>query len=168
MRIALGLGSSLGDRRTRLELTIRQLAAHPRIRVERVSRWVRTPPLRGGTARGWFLNGVALLDVEMTPHELLTICRSLEEQAGRRRARHWGDRPLDLDLLVAEGCQFSDDELTVPHPALTRRAFVLAPLQEVWPDALSPENGIVVPQEAPEPLPRVVPVGVVARRPLSA
>lgn len=152
---AIGLGASIGPRRPRLELALRQLNADPDLDLIRCSRWVRTPPLRGGTARGWFLNGVALFQVRCTAHELLDKCIALEHRAGRRRARFWGDRTLDLDVLMVEGIQIADDRLTLPHPAISKRPFVSEPLREVWPE--------IAPIAVLGALPRPVIVGAVAR-----
>ncbi|MCB9664076.1 MAG: 2-amino-4-hydroxy-6-hydroxymethyldihydropteridine diphosphokinase [Alphaproteobacteria bacterium] len=134
-RVALGLGASLGDRRATLERTVQQLAAGPRIEVVRTSRWVRSPPMRGGTAQGWFLNGVVLVRTDLEPLDLLEHCIALERAAGRRRARYWGDRPLDVDILLVEDWSSTDPRLTVPHPGLPRRPFAYWPLREVWPEA---------------------------------
>ena len=101
MKIALGLGSSLGHRRGHLERTLWQLAAKPDLTLLRTSRWYRTPPMRGGSARGFFLNGVALFESRCSPHAFMRYCVELEAAAGRRRSKHWGDRTLDLDILLA-------------------------------------------------------------------
>ena len=140
-RIAIGLGSSLGKRRSQLELALKMLNAKPGLRFVRASRWYLTPPLAGGTARCPFINGVALFEAEISAQETLRHCRQLEEDAGRRRARHWGDRPLDLDILLAGDLIIDDPSLTLPHPAIAKRPFVLYPLLEVWPDAINPRNG---------------------------
>jgi 2-amino-4-hydroxy-6-hydroxymethyldihydropteridine diphosphokinase len=97
--------------------------------------------MAGGTARNWFLNAVALFETTLTPGEVLDRCVELERRAGRRRARHWMDRPLDLDLLLAEGIVLDSARLVLPHPAVATRAFVLGPLLSVWPDALDPRTG---------------------------
>jgi len=165
VRAAIGLGGNLGDRRGLLELGLLKLSAHPALCLLRCSRWVRTPPLPGGSASGWFLNGVALFSTELPPHVLLGICQSVEALAGRRPARRWGDRPLDLDLLLLEDTVMADPLLTLPHPAIPQRAFVLQPLLEVWPDANDPRTGVSW-SAYPKPAgPRPVPVGVVARPP---
>ena len=139
--IALGLGSSLGDRHRTLALTIARLRVTPGIRVERVSHWVRTPPLAGGHARNWFLNGVARLRTTWDPHELLDLCIHLEAAAGRRRGLFWADRPLDLDILVVGHEAIDTQRLTVPHPAIRARRFVLEPLLEIWPDVMDARTG---------------------------
>lgn len=161
MKVAIGLGASLGDRRRTLERTVARLAVRPGFSLLAVSRWYRSPPMRGGTANGWFLNGVALFDVALTPWEVLDACRALEDDAGRRRARYWGDRPLDLDVLLAEGWSSDHPALTVPHPGIAQRPFVAIPLREAWPDAPAPawprsqHPGIVAVGASLRPTPRV-------------
>jgi 2-amino-4-hydroxy-6-hydroxymethyldihydropteridine diphosphokinase len=165
--LALGLGSSLGDRREILELTLRQLDAKPDVHLVAASRWVRTPPLAGGTAKNWFLNGVALLETSRDPEAFLDLCVELESRAGRRRSRHWGDRPLDLDVLLVDDRVIRSDRLTVPHPAIARRRFVLEPLLEVWPDAVDPVTGLRFADLPVPPGPRPAPNGRLAlHRPL--
>lgn len=162
-RVAIGLGASLGDRRATLERALVRLDLAPGLDLIRASRWYRTPPLKGGSARGWFLNGVAVFETDRTPWELLELCRHLERHAGRRRAGYWGDRTLDLDLLLIDGVRVDEAELSVPHPALHLRPFVLQPLLEVWPDAVDPRNGQPLVQLPAPAGPRPVAVGVVAR-----
>lgn len=164
MRIAIGLGSSLGDRRRTLETTVLRLATRRGLTLLRTSSWVRTPPLRGGTARNWFLNGVALFESSIEPLVLLDLCVALEEAAGRRRAHHWGDRTLDLDLLLAGDRVIDTERLKVPHPAIARRPFVLGPLLEVWPDARDPVTGRPFAECPPPAGPRPVPIGRLAPR----
>jgi 2-amino-4-hydroxy-6-hydroxymethyldihydropteridine diphosphokinase len=163
LKIAIALGSSLGDRQRVLERALAHLDLTPGIRVIRVSRWVRTPPLRGGAARNWFLNGVALLDSALAPAALLARCVALEEQAGRRRHRHWGDRTLDIDVLVAEDTVLRTERLELPHPAIASRPFVLGPLLEVWPDVRDPRTGASYAALPSPPGPRPARHGVVAR-----
>lgn len=163
MRVALGLGSSLGDRRGILELALRRLAIHPRITLIRASRWYRTPPMAGGTARNWFLNGVALVESDLEPVELLALCKRIERDAGHRPRRHWGDRPLDLDLLVAEGVHSDAPELVLPHRGIGKRSFVLTPLLEVWPDCVDARTGTAYANLPEPPGPRCARAGVAAR-----
>lgn len=166
LHIAVGLGSSLGPRRAILERAIRRLAAQPENTLLRASRLYRTPPMRGGSARGWFLNAVALYETHLSPTEFLERCVQIERDSGRRRVRHWGDRTLDLDVLLAGDHQLDHDHLRVPHPGIAQRSFVLLPLREAWPDARDPATGRLW-SEFPLPDgPKPVPVGVVAvRRP---
>jgi len=145
-----------------LELTVQKLGAHPGLRTLAVSRWYRTPPMRGGTALGWFANGVALFDCALSLDDLLATTRALEEASGRRRSRHWGDRTLDLDVLLAAGARREDSSLTVPHPGIAQRSFVLYPLLEVWPDAVD-ERGLRYADFAEPDMPRPAPIGIMPR-----
>jgi len=106
----------------------------------RLSSWVRTPPLPGGAARNWFLNGVALLRTALDAEALLDRCITLEALAGRRRQLYWADRPLDLDILLVDGECIDRERLVVPHPAIAQRPFVLEPLLQIWPDAIDPRT----------------------------
>ena len=162
MRAAIGLGSSVGARRANLERALRRLAHTPGLALIRVSAWVRTPPLRGGSARGHFLNGVALFECDLSPEELLARCVALEKEAGRRRARRWGDRTLDLDVLLLDGVVIDTGHLRVPHPAIADRPFVLQPLLEVWPEAVDPVSGRRWASFPPAPGPRAHIAGRVA------
>jgi 7,8-dihydro-6-hydroxymethylpterin-pyrophosphokinase len=112
-----------------------------------------------------FLNGVALFESDLAPHTVLDRCIVLEEAAGRRRARWWGDRTLDLDVLVVEGIVLDDERLVLPHPAIADRPFVLEPLLEVWPDAVDPRHGTPWAGRPTPRGPRPVHQGQVARRP---
>ena len=161
MKIAVGLGASLGDRLATLRLTLRRLATVDTVLL-RASRAYRTPPLAGGSALGWFVNGVALFETTASPEAFLDRCRALEAQAGRRRARTWGDRPLDLDLLVADAIVCTTPTLTLPHPAIARRPFVLQPLVEAWPTAQDPITGARYADLPPAPGPRPVAIGLLA------
>lgn len=138
--VAIGFGSSLGDRRGTLELAVRRMGTAG-MRLVRASRWLASPPLKGGTARNPFLNGVALYETSLSPEAVLARCRSLEDAFGRRRARHWGDRTLDVDVLQYGDRVSNDEALILPHPAIAKRPFVLDPLVEVWPDAVDPVTG---------------------------
>jgi 2-amino-4-hydroxy-6-hydroxymethyldihydropteridine diphosphokinase len=166
MKIAIGLGASQGDRQRTLERAVVLLGRRAAWSFVACSRWYRSPPMRGGTAVGWFLNGVAVYDVALPDRDAawdaLDACRALEAAAGRRRARWWGDRPLDLDVLFTEGLTLRDPALTLPHPGLGDRPFVYWPLVEAWPD-LRPQLA----QLAPTPPRRhaIVPVATFARRP---
>lgn len=140
MLVAIGFGASIGARRRAIEIAVRQLSALDGVEFVRASGWVRTPPLTGGAARGWFLNGIALFRVTMSLPELLTHCRVQEDALGRHRGIPWGDRPLDIDLILADGIVLKTRTLTIPHPALYDRHFVLQPLLEVWPEAVDPRD----------------------------
>lgn len=127
-RAFLGLGTNLGDRRAFLREAV---DAVPDLTM--VSSVYETEPV-GGPEQGAFLNIVVELHTELEPYELLEVCRSLERAAGRERRVRWGPRTLDVDVLWIDGVTMSDDELTVPHPRMYQRNFVVVPLLEIAPD----------------------------------
>lgn len=163
MRAAIGLGTSLGDRRGRLELTVRRIHRWPGVDVVACSRWYCTPPMRGGAARNPFLNGVVLLETDCNADQLLALCQREERIAGRRRGATWGDRTLDLDVLLVGNQVIDTPLLTVPHPGVASRAFVRTPLLDVWPDALHPRHSVPIATLPAAQLPRAWRVGQGAR-----
>jgi len=90
-------------------------------------------PAHGGAGRD-FANAVALIESDAEPPEMLTHLKAIEREFGRRRGRRWGPRVLDLDLVLWSGGTFHSQRLTVPHPQLARRAFVLQPLAAIAPN----------------------------------
>jgi 2-amino-4-hydroxy-6-hydroxymethyldihydropteridine diphosphokinase len=142
MRAFVAVGSNLGDRWARLALAARELRAAPGVAVVRASRVWDTAPL--GPPQPRYLNAVLELETTRTPRALLALLRSVEAAAGRRRDVHWGARTLDLDLLVAGDWIVHEPGLTVPHPELANRRFVLAPLAELRPELVVPGTGLAV------------------------
>lgn len=128
-RAFLGMGSNLGDRRAHLDAAVSALGDE----VVAVSGVYETAPV-GGPRQSQFLNLVVELDTGLTPHELLRVCWRLEAAAERVRETRWGPRTLDVDVLWMEGITIDDDELTIPHPRMWGRRFVLAPLSELAPE----------------------------------
>ena len=128
-RAFLGLGSNLDDRLTLLRGAVEGLGPE----VVAVSSVYETEPV-GGPDQGAFLNLVVELDTASDPYDLLARCQALEADAHRVRRERWGPRTLDVDVLWIDGVQLSSPELTVPHPRMFERRFVLAPLAELAPD----------------------------------
>lgn len=128
--VFLGLGSNLGDRRANLLAALSLLDAHAMVRVERVSSLYETEPF-GYKAQGAFLNMAACVATELSPLALLRFCQSVETRLGRRRDQRWGPRTVDIDLLLFDGARMASEVLTLPHPWLHRRRFVLVPLAEI-------------------------------------
>lgn len=125
----LALGSNLGDRRGFLDAALRRLRAEPGLRLLAVSRYYETAPV-GGPPQGLYLNAAAKIETTHTPQQLLALCRFIEKQHGRERRIPNGPRTLDLDLLLYDDLVLDSPELTLPHPRLHERAFVLLPLAE--------------------------------------
>jgi len=135
-RAFLGLGTNLGDREAQLRAAIAHLEVAGD--VVAVSGLYETEPV-GGPEQGLFLNVVVELDTLDTPERLLERCQELEVAAHRVRTVRNGPRTLDADVLWMDGVTRSTEELTIPHPRMFARRFVLAPLQELAPDLVSEE-----------------------------
>ena len=136
----VGMGANLGDREASLRGAIRWIVAQGGNSVKACSSLYETEPF-GKTNQAWFLNCVVQLE---TSRELLDFFRFLQEGealSGRVRQERWGPRALDLDLLFFDDVVYSDSELTVPHPGIPNRRFVLEPLCEIAPDHVHPTLG---------------------------
>jgi 2-amino-4-hydroxy-6-hydroxymethyldihydropteridine diphosphokinase len=133
----IGLGSNLGDRRAMIAGALEQL------RPRRVSAVVETDPV-GRTNQPRFLNAVAEIETDLDAPALLDRLLEIETGLGRVRRERWGPRTIDLDLLLYGGVQLTSDRLTVPHPELPRRRFVLEGLAELCPDRNVPGLGRTV------------------------
>lgn len=130
-RVAIALGSNLGDRLDHLRGGLAGLEALGRIVA--VSRLHETEPV-GGPEQGRFLNAVAVIETSVAPLDVLARLLEVERSRGRERTVRWGPRTLDLDLIAYEGERLSLPTLEIPHPRAHERGFVLAPLAEVWPE----------------------------------
>ena len=132
-RAYVALGSNLGERETRLAAARRGLAALPHTRLLGASRVEETAPL-GRPHDPAFLNQMVALETGLAPEALLAACLELERAAGRVRRERWAPRTLDLDLVRYGTVESTRPELTLPHPRMHERAFVLKPLLEIAPD----------------------------------
>lgn len=144
VKCAIALGSNLGDSRTILENTLKILAQTPSITLQRYSSWYQTLPV--GPPQPDYLNGCALLKVQLTPEELLTILLKIETKFGRIRKERNGPRTLDLDILLFDDLILDTPNLQIPHPRIRERAFVLVPLAEIAPDWIEPVSGQAIAQ----------------------
>jgi len=134
-QVYLSLGSNVGDRAGNLNTAIGRLRALGE--VVAVSSFYETEPVEF-TAQPWFLNCAVTLDTENTPQRLLAGILEIEQQLGRQRGQKNGPRTIDLDILLFGNSIVEDRGLTIPHPAMHERRFVLEPLAEVAPDARHP------------------------------
>jgi 2-amino-4-hydroxy-6-hydroxymethyldihydropteridine diphosphokinase len=137
----IGLGSNLGDRPANLNGAIAALAQVPGISVRQVSSFHETEPVGGPPGQGLFLNAVAVLETDLEPQPLLHVLQEIETRFGRQRTVRWGERTLDLDLLLFDDRIIDTPELSLPHPRMRTRKFVLEPLVEVAPGAFDPVTG---------------------------
>jgi 2-amino-4-hydroxy-6-hydroxymethyldihydropteridine diphosphokinase len=139
----VGLGSNEGDRLGQLRRALFALAVHPEISVTAVSRVYETQYVGPGT-QSPFLNACAAIRTALPPAVLLAVMQGTEARLGRRPATHMQPRPLDLDLLLYGDLVTADPRLTLPHPRMRERAFVLVPLQEIAAEARLPDSGETV------------------------
>jgi 2-amino-4-hydroxy-6-hydroxymethyldihydropteridine diphosphokinase len=137
-RAFIGLGSNLGDRRAYLEGAVAALRREGDVTA--VSPLYETDPVGGPTGQGPYLNVVVELRTSDSPRRLLERCQAIETAAGRIRAERWGPRTLDADVLLVEGCAVDEPDLTVPHPRLWERRFVVQPLADLAPDLVTSEQ----------------------------
>ena len=138
-RAWVGLGSNLGSPVRNIRRALSWLDRLPGVRVDAVSTLRWTQPM--GPPQPPFLNGAARLWTSLPPRPLLRALQGLERAAGRRRGERWGPRSLDLDLLLYEDRTLDDQVLTLPHPGLQSRPFVLEPLCDLDPEIIHPALG---------------------------
>jgi 2-amino-4-hydroxy-6-hydroxymethyldihydropteridine diphosphokinase len=133
--VYLSLGSNVGDRARSLNAAIERLRAFGE--VVAISSFYETEPVEF-TAQPWFLNCAIKLNTEQTPQQLLAGILEIEQQLGRQRGQQKGPRTIDLDILLYGNSMVDDPGLTIPHPAMSQRRFVLEPLAEIAPDVRHP------------------------------
>ena len=127
---ALGLGGNIGDPVHAMAEALRALDRHADCRVVAVSPVYRTPPW-GKTDQADFFNAAALVETWLVPEALLDLCLSIERDMKRVRSERWGPRTIDIDVLTYAGQTHETERLTLPHPRMTERAFVLMPLADI-------------------------------------
>lgn len=137
----LGLGSNLGDREATLDSALRELERTEGVRLIARSQWHRFEPVGGPPGQGEYLNGVALLETSLSPPALLRVTQQIETQFGRQRGQRWAARTLDIDLLLYDDLVIDTPELSIPHPRLAVRPFVLDPAVEIAADWVHPTLG---------------------------
>ena len=142
MRVFIGLGSNLADPVEQVITAVKALQLLPDTNVVESSSLYASPPM-GPQDQPDYTNAVVALDTTLSAHDLLDQLQTIELQHGRERKRHWGERTLDLDLLVYGDKIIKDERLQVPHPGMSVRSFVLYPLQEIAPELIIPSMGTV-------------------------
>jgi 2-amino-4-hydroxy-6-hydroxymethyldihydropteridine diphosphokinase len=138
--IFIGFGSNLGDRVDFCDRAVTLLSLLPHSQLLAVSSLYETEPVpdAGAPGEGWFLNGVVQIETDITPQSVLAVCREIERSLGRDTDHRSGPRTLDLDILLYGDRVFQEQDLTVPHPRLHLRRFVLEPLVELEPTLIHP------------------------------
>ena len=136
----LGLGSNVGDRLRHLKEAVSALPAHG-VEVLRSSSVYETEPVGLVLEQPEFLNACLRVDTALRPEELLDACKAVEREVGRRDGgeRH-GPREIDVDVLLIDGLTYTSERMTVPHPSILERRFVLVPLLELDPELTLPDG----------------------------
>ncbi|OUO93979.1 2-amino-4-hydroxy-6-hydroxymethyldihydropteridine diphosphokinase [Cloacibacillus sp. An23] len=135
-RIFLAFGSNLGNRLEHLKAALKYLEEHG-VRIESKSRVWETAPW-GETDQPAFLNMCASARTDLDPFALLRLLKNAEADLGRRESSHWGPREIDIDIIFFGSLVMNDQKLTIPHPYMHERGFVLKPLSEIAPDEEHP------------------------------
>lgn len=140
-RLYLSLGSNLNERYANLRRAIGLLREH--MSVTAISPVYATEPW-GDRDQPAFLNVCVAASTTLAPHDVLHLIKSIEQEMGRQPSRHWGPRLIDIDIIFYDNLVLRDEGLTIPHPRLAERAFVLAPLADLIPDFRHPQTGETV------------------------
>lgn len=139
-RAWIALGANLGDIKSNLRTALDSLASIPGTALVATSPWYRNRPIGGPSGQPDYINGVAEVRTTLEPHTLLAALRHIEDAAGRARTERWAARTLDLDLLLYDSLTLDSQELTLPHPRLKVRNFVVFPLFDIAPSLLLPDG----------------------------
>lgn len=137
----LGLGSNMGDRKQFLHDALKLLMNHPQIKVSVVSSLYETKPW-GYVEQDVFMNLVVEIETELSPLALLAYCLEIEQELGRVRKIKWGPRVIDVDVLLYDKLTLETEKLTIPHPFMTQRDFVMIPLAEIAPQLLIGDKSV--------------------------
>lgn len=136
--VFIGLGSNMGNKTANMEKAVLELGKVPGNKVLAVSSFYKTEPV-GGIEQNWFVNAVAELETTLSPGELLNTLLDIEKSLGRIRGVKWGPRVIDLDILLYDNLVMDEEGLSIPHPYLHERGFVLVPLVEIAPKVMHPK-----------------------------
>ena len=139
MIIFLGLGTNEGNRQQNLENCIIEIKKTAFIKITKCSSIYESEPV-GYINQNWFLNAVLKAEAEIDPVELLTIVKKIEDKMGRKQALRWGPRVIDIDILAYGEKVITSENLTIPHPEMHNRRFVLIPLAEIDPSFIHPQK----------------------------
>ena len=134
--VFIGLGSNVGDREGHIRASLRELSEHANVELLRCSSLHETTPVGGPSGQEMYLNAAAEIATSLAPEALLAWLHEIERRHGRLRQTRWGPRTLDLDLLLFHDRFIDRPKLTVPHPRMWARDFVMTPLREICPAGL--------------------------------
>jgi len=138
--VYIGLGSNMESPKQQIKSAIKSIGEISAAQILKVSSLYSSKPM-GPQNQNNYINSVAKIDTDLTPHELLECLQDIENQHGRIRKERWGPRTLDLDILIYGKEIIKDSNLTIPHPEIENRSFVLAPLVEIDRNCIIPDKG---------------------------
>ena len=133
----IGIGSNLGTPEENCTKAIKKISSTKDIKIISKSSFYQTAPI-GNIEQNWFINSAIKIDTQLTPRELLSALLSIESEMGRIRKEKWGPRLIDLDLLFYDNLILNQKGITLPHPEIQKRKFVLIPLHEIAEDLIHP------------------------------
>lgn len=146
-KVFLALGSNLGDRKSYLTSALEKIKQIKDVKILKQSKvyetqpWPPQPhPKKPKEEENWYLNQVIEIKTNLEPQELLKSTQKIEKELGRTKKNHWGSREIDIDILLFEHLILESEALTIPHPYITERHFVLTPLLEIAPKLKHPET----------------------------
>ena len=136
--VYLGVGSNVGDREAHIQKAVALLRDQEHMQVTAVSALIETEPV-GGVPQGKFLNGAIRIQTDLMPNDLLAALKNVERRCGRNKSESNMPRTLDLDILLYDDVVIVEGKtLSIPHPRMAERSFVLGPLAEIAPEAVHP------------------------------
>ena len=137
----IGLGSNMNSPVKQIKSAITSIEEIISTKIIGMSSLYKSKPV-GPQNQDDYINAVIKIETKLVPYQLLACLHDIEEQHGRIRKEHWGPRILDLDILIFGNEIMVDEKLTIPHPEIENRSFVLAPLIEIDPDCIIPKKGL--------------------------
>lgn len=144
-QVYIGIGSNLGKKKENFLEALDRISKLPKTRILKESSFYSSEPL--GDSKEWFVNGAIEIDTELGPELLLKKFKEIEQAMGRKKVRNrWGSRIIDLDILLYNNLKYKKKDVTVPHPEMHNRKFVLIPLSEIAPQMIHPVLGMTISQ----------------------
>lgn len=140
--VYIALGSNLNEPAEQLNTAVKAIAALPYTSVEKVSSYYGSKPM-GPQDQPDYVNAVLQIQTELSPPALLDELQRIENEQGRVRLRRWGERTLDLDILLYDNLKMQSERLTIPHYDMQNREFVIVPLAEIAPEQILPDGKTV-------------------------
>jgi 2-amino-4-hydroxy-6-hydroxymethyldihydropteridine diphosphokinase len=142
-RVYIGIGSNLGNKKENYQEALVRIAKIPKTRITKESSLYESEPL--GDSKEWYVNGAIEIDTELRPEDLHRRCQNIERAMGRKKVRkRWGARVIDLDILLYNSLKQEKPRLSIPHPEMHQRKFVLVPLGEIAPQVVHPMLNMTV------------------------